>query len=47
MFENKATKNLSQDILSADRDLKPGPSKHEAGMLITQPQRSEGGCRLD
>jgi hypothetical protein len=34
-------KNLSQDTWSPNRDLNPGPSKYEAGVLTTRPQCSE------
>jgi hypothetical protein len=33
----KATKTLSQDSRSASRDLNPGPSEYEAGVLTTRP----------
>jgi hypothetical protein len=36
----KATKTLSQGSRSPDRDLKPGPSEHEAEVLTIQPRRS-------
>jgi hypothetical protein len=36
----KTTKDLSQDSRSPDRDLNPGHSEHEAGVLTTQPRLS-------
>jgi hypothetical protein len=32
--------NLSQDTRPRDRDLDPGPSEDEAGVLTTRPRRS-------
>jgi hypothetical protein len=32
----KATKEISQVSLSPDRDLNPGPSEYEAGVLTTR-----------
>jgi hypothetical protein len=34
----KNTKNLTEDSRSPGRDLNPGPSKNEAGVLTTRPR---------
>jgi hypothetical protein len=40
------TKNLSRYSRSPGRDLKPGPSEYEAGVLPTQPRRLVICCHL-
>jgi hypothetical protein len=39
-FPDRTEENLTHNSLSEDRDLNPGPSEYEAGMLTTRPQRS-------
>jgi hypothetical protein len=36
----KTTKNLNQDSRFPGRDLKPGPTEYEAGVLTTRPRLS-------
>jgi hypothetical protein len=36
----KTTKNVSRYSRSPGRDLNPGPSKYEVGVLLTRPRRS-------
>jgi hypothetical protein len=39
----KITNLLSQNNRFPDRNLNPGPSEHQAGVLTTQPRRSFNG----